>query len=96
MIVMPLLVDTDVEPLGRDEPTFRVVLSASATQRLAGIHKVIERNRGDLRRLYRMTRRGLPQILLHLGARRIDDVLTGLEAAGFDVTAVVATPGRAA
>ena len=76
------------------DPRYRVVLSASALQRLVLLRRIIERERGDLRRLFHMTRRRSRQVELHLGGHRIDDVVTALEAAGFDVDAVVATSER--
>jgi hypothetical protein len=80
--------------LAADEPLYRVVLSASggpAAERQ--IRRVIERKRGDLRRFYRDAERHAPRVHLHLGARRLDDVLTALEGAGFGVDAVIAGTG---
>jgi len=75
-------------------PRYRVVLSAGAWQRFACVREIVERERGDLRRLTRTTRRGAWQVELHLGGHRIDDVVTALEAAGLAVDAVVATGER--
>lgn len=79
------------------ESLYRIVLCVGdvgqATQQ---IRQVVGRARGDLRRLTEGTRRQPLKVSLRLGARHIDDVITALEAAGFDVGAVVATRERAA
>lgn len=75
---------------------FCVVLSARADN--GGMEdetrRVITRTRGDLRRLARTGLHARAQMRLHLGARRIDDVVTALEGAGFDVVAVIATSAQ--
>jgi hypothetical protein len=79
------------------EPMYRVLLRVGDVPRAAQqIRQVVGRTRGDLRRLTQGTRRQPPQVSMRLGARRIDDVVTALEAAGFDIGAVVATRERAA
>ncbi|HXQ21150.1 MAG TPA: hypothetical protein VN812_05710 [Candidatus Acidoferrales bacterium] len=79
------------------ESLYRIVLRVGDIRRAPHqIRQVVGRARGDLRRLTEGTRRQPLQISLRLGARHIDDVVTALEAAGFDVGAVVATRERAA
>ncbi len=70
---------------------YRVWLSAETgkrTERL--IRRLIQHKRGDLLAIERC---GVRQARVHLrlGARRIHDVITSLEAAGFAVSALVAT-----
>src|SRR5437899_1110979 len=73
-------------------PVYRVVLAhAAAPQAEDRIRQVVEQKRGDLKALFWSVPGWPNQIHLHLGTRRIDDVLPALEGAGFDVRAVVAT-----
>ncbi len=73
-------------------PHYRVRLllggSARAERQLIDL---IQRARGDLHGLERRNPRRPEQLDLHLGQRRIHDVVVSLEAAGFAVAAVIAT-----
>jgi len=82
-----------LRPAEGDEPLYEVVLSASkgCTEEEA-IRDVVQRSRGELRRLGHTTRQHHARLHLHLGRRRIDDVVTALEGAGFTIDAVIATP----
>jgi hypothetical protein len=70
------------------EPVYGVVLVDVAVQQAEQrIRQVIKKKRGELKKLFWKPN----QIYVHLGMRRIDDVLPALEGAGFNVCAVVAT-----
>lgn len=74
------------------EPRYCLVLSIEHRERAEQqVRKLIEAKRGQLIRLERTLPHKPTRLHAHLGARRIDDVITALEGAGFDVNAVVAT-----
>ena len=77
------------------EPIYRVVLTmpldARAERRL---RHLVERKRGELKSLLCTAPRYPSQVHLYLGIRRIDDVVSALEGAGFAIDAVVATRER--
>lgn len=87
------VLDAFVELSGVSEPTYRLVLVGKEHEAEATIRRVVEQNRGELKWLHRERdgRRG--ELHVRLKARRIDDIATKLEAAGFEVTSVVA-PAR--
>lgn len=72
---------------------YEVVLSTSngCTEEKT-IRDVVARSRGELKRLGHTTWQQHARLHLHLGRRRIDDVVTALEGAGFTIDAVIATP----
>jgi hypothetical protein len=82
-----------VRPAEGHEPLYEVVLSTNngCTEEEA-IRDVVQRSRGELKRLGHTTRQHHARLHLHLGRRRIDDVVTALEGAGFTIDAVIATP----
>ena len=71
----------------RTQPLYGVVLVDVTVQRAEKrIREVIKQKRGDLKALFWRVN----QVHVHLGVRRIDDVIPALEGAGFNVCAVVA------
>lgn len=89
------VLDAFVDLSGVREPTYHLVVSADddadAERR---IRRVIEQHRGELKWLHRDRHRRPPQVHLRLKARRIDDIVTELEAGGFEVNALVGSSGR--
>jgi acetoin utilization protein AcuB len=87
------ILDAFVDLSGVGEATYRIVIS-NAKGRLAErqVRQVVEQHRGDLKWLHPDTRQP-NKLHVRLKARRIDDVVTALEAAGFSVDALVA-PAR--
>lgn len=76
---------------GVSEPSYRVMLTApDARNAEKRIREVVERKRGQIKWMQGGRTRPA-QFALRLRARRVDDIATALEAAGFEVTAVVAT-----
>jgi hypothetical protein len=75
------------------EALFRIVLNVELTLRTRRrLRSLIHRRGGELKEVRSPeTRRPDGRTHLTLGRRRIDDVVTALEAAGFTVAAVVAT-----
>ncbi len=91
--------NTNVQAVERthgSESRYRVRLLLAATvraeQRLLAL---IRRKRGHLLRLERCTAHRPERVDVHLGARRIHDVVDALEASGLVVTAVIATQDAA-
>ena len=83
-----------VELSGVAEPTYRVVVEGrDRTVAPTTLGQVIQRARGEVKWVHRDQRR---KHVWHarLKAKRIEDVVTAIEAAGFEVTAVIAPPRR--
>ena len=68
-------------------PVYRVVVTDVAEHAEGQIRELIQRKGGDLRLLFRSPPREPSRIHIHLGLRRIDDVLAALEGAGFAICA---------
>ncbi len=74
------------------ERGYRVLLAVDESARAEHlIRRLVQRNRGDLLAMERCGFRRHARLHLRLGGRRIHDVITSLEAAGFAVSALVAT-----
>jgi acetoin utilization protein AcuB len=88
------ILDAFVDISGVAETTYRVTLSgAQGKQAEQEVRQVVQRTRSELKWLQRDSRNPT-QVHLRLKAPRIDDLVTGLEAAGFEVTSVVAPSRR--
>jgi acetoin utilization protein AcuB len=84
------VLDAFVDLSGVGEATYRIVLSgAKGKQAQQQVRQVIQAGRGELKWMHPDTRQP-SKLHLRLKANRIDDIVTGLEAAGFDVNALVA------
>jgi acetoin utilization protein AcuB len=87
------VIDAFVQLCGVTEPTYHLVLAgghdAEAKWR---IRRVIDRKHGDLKWIYRDRRSG--RVHLRLLSTDIDDIVAGLEADGFEVSAVLSPPRR--
>lgn len=85
------VLDAFIDLSGVGDYTYRIALSNAkgrqAQQKVRQI--VLDRGRGELKWLHADTKNP-NKLHLRLKARRVDDVVTALEAAGFDVDAVVA------
>ncbi len=92
MLTTSDVMDAFVEFCGVTEPTYHLVLTggdgADAKWR---VRRVIDRQHGDLKWIYRDRRSG--SITLRVRATNIDDITAALEAQGFDVTTIV-SPNR--
>ena len=81
-----------VRPAEGTEALYELVVSVGVhCEEEPAIRHVIARTRGELRQLRHETRGPHARLHLYLGRTRIDDVVTALEGAGFDVGAIVAT-----
>jgi acetoin utilization protein AcuB len=81
-----------VELSGVTEPTYRVTLSVAQSRRaLDQIRRIVHEQRAELKWAHIEGRTRPARIHIRLKARRIDDVTTALEGAGFEVCAVVAS-----
>jgi acetoin utilization protein AcuB len=89
------VLDAFVDLSGVAEPTYHVILTAAdVPDAERQIRRVIEQERGELKWLHRDKRQRPPQLHLRLKARRIDDIVTELEAAGFEVCGVVGSSAK--
>jgi acetoin utilization protein AcuB len=89
------VLDAFVELSGVGEPTYRLVLSGNMSkQSEARLRRIIEHHHGELKWLHHEAKQRTPETHLRLRVRRIDDVVTELEAAGFDVARVVSATKR--
>ena len=88
------VLDAFVDVSGVTESTYRIVLSGGAGKRAERqVRDLIHKHRGELKWLHRSSR-APAQLHLRLKAARIDDLVTALEAAGFEAAAVVAPVRR--
>ena len=88
------VLDAFVDLSGVAEPTYHLTLTGDGPEMERRIRQVIERERGELKWLHRDRRQRPAQVHLRLKAQRIDDIVTELEAGGFEVQAVVAPPPK--
>lgn len=90
------ILDAFVDLSGVGEATYRIVLSgAKGKQAERQVREVVAQKHGELKWLHPDTR--YPNKLhLRLKSRRVDDIVTALEAAGFNVDALVAPSGSRA
>jgi acetoin utilization protein AcuB len=90
------VLDAFVELSGVGEPTYRLVLSGKkmSKQSEARLRKIIDQNHGELKWLHHDAKQRPAETHLRLRVRRVDDVVTALEAAGFDVARVVSAKKR--
>jgi acetoin utilization protein AcuB len=87
------VLDAFVELSGVGEPTYRLVLSGKMNkQSEARLRRIVDHNHGELKWLHHAAKP--PETHLRLRVRRIDDVVTELEASGFDVARVVSAKKR--
>lgn len=87
------VLDAFVELSGVAEPSYRLTVSGQADDGAEPvIRRVVEQIHGELKWLHRVRRGQRSEIQARLKARRIDDVVTKLEAAGLEVSSVVASP----
>ncbi len=88
MLTTSDVMDAFVEFCGVAEPTYHMVLAggdgADAKWR---VRRVLDRQHGDLKWIYRDRRSG--KIHLRVRATAIDDIVSALEAQGFDVSTIV-------
>jgi acetoin utilization protein AcuB len=88
------VMDAFVDLSGVREPTYRLELSgARGKQAAQEVRQAVHNGRGELKWLHPDSR-DPNRLHLRLKARRIDDIVTALEAAGLDVTAVVASASK--
>ena len=91
MLTADDVLDAFVDLSGVKEPTYHLtIVCAEGAEAERRIRQIIQ-ERGQLKWLHRDSRRHPAQVHLRLKARRIDDVVTQLEAAGFDVSAMVSS-----
>lgn len=89
------VLDAFVQLSGVKEPTYRLVVSGTTSkQSEARLRRIIDHHNGELKWLH-VDRKSRPaETHMRLRVRRIDDVVTELEAAGFDVARVVSSSKR--
>lgn len=88
------VLDAFVKLSGVAETTYRLAIAAKdGRQAEPAIRRILEDHQGELKWLHRERHAGRVEFHARLKARRIDDVVTSLEAAGFEVVSLV-SPGR--
>ncbi len=88
------VLDAFVDLSGVSEATYRIVLSgAKGKPAQQQVRQIVHSGRGELKWLHPDSR-DTDRLHLRLKARRVDDIVTGLEAAGFEVTALIAPSAR--
>jgi acetoin utilization protein AcuB len=90
------ILDAFVDLSGVGEATYRLVLSgAKGKQAERQVRDMVAQKRGELKWLHPDTRHP-DKLHLRLKSRRVDDIVTALEAAGFNVEVLVAPAGSRA
>lgn len=80
-----------VRPAEGTEALYQVVVAVSADRDPEqAIRHLVARNHGELKQVRHETLGRDARLHLYLGRTRIDDVVTALEGAGFEVGAVIA------
>jgi acetoin utilization protein AcuB len=85
------VLDAFVELSGVTEPTYRLSLIAKSGRSPEEIRRIVEHNRGEVKWLHRRGEGKGSDVQLRVKVRRIDDLVTRLEAAGFEVQSQVAS-----
>jgi len=87
------VLDAFVEFCGVTGPTYHLILGGSAgTDTKWRVRRVIDQKRGDLKWIYRDRRSG--KLQLRLKATHVDDIVSALEAEGFEVSKILSPPPR--
>jgi acetoin utilization protein AcuB len=84
------ILDAFVELSGVEEPTYRLALVAKGRRSEDEIRRIVEHNRGQVKWLHHREGKGR-DLQLRVKVRRIEDLVTRLEAAGFEVKSQVAS-----
>lgn len=84
-----------VDLSGVAEPSCRLVISGAGASGVPRIREILARGRCEVRWLHVDGGRRRGQVHVRLRARNVNDVVTALEAAGFQVSAVVRSSGCA-
>jgi len=89
------ILDAFVELTGVAGPTFLMLMNTSDPMNAeTRVQEIVTQRRGTIKWLHCDRDRSPARIQLRLAGRRVDDIATALEAAGFDVTGLVAGQGR--
>ena len=96
IITVADVLDALVVLSGVSEATYRLVVSGSGGQAMEPrARRAVDRARGQLKWLHREPRLRPQRLHMRVKVKRIDDVVSALEAEGFDVLRVVAAPRAA-
>jgi len=88
------ILDAFVELTGVAGPTFLMLMNTpDALNAETRVQEIVTQRRGQIKWLHCDRDRSPARIQLRLAGRRVEDIATALEAAGFDVTGLVAGPG---
>jgi acetoin utilization protein AcuB len=87
------MLDAFVELCGVAEPTYHLLLSGGGAKEVKWrVRRVIDRQHGDLKWLYRNPRSGT--VHLRIRTTNIGDIVAGLEADGFEVSTILSPTRR--
>jgi acetoin utilization protein AcuB len=88
------ILDAFVELTGVAGPSFLMLMNTpDALNAETRVQEIVTQRRGQIKWLHCDRDRTPVRIQLRLAGRRVEDIATALEAAGFDVTGLVAGPG---
>ena len=89
------VLDAFVDLSGVAEPTYHVILTAAdVPDAERQIRRIVEQEHGELKWIHRDKSQRPPRVHLRLKARRVDDIVTELEAVGFEVAGVVGSSAK--
>lgn len=92
------VLDAFVDLSGVTEPSYHLVIGAKGQRRMESqVRKIVERSRGALIWLHHTKAQRRQQLYLRLKLRHaddVDDIVAAIEAAGLEVSAVLASRGR--
>ncbi len=96
IITVADVLDALVALSGVSEATYRLVVSGGGSQAMeARARRTVERARGELRWLHREAQSRPQRLHMRVKIKRVEDVVSALEAEGFEVLRVVAAPRAA-
>ena len=88
------ILDAFVELTGVAGPTFLMLMNThDATNAETRVQEIVTQRRGQIKWMHCDRDRTPARVQLRVAGRRVEDIATALEAAGFDVTALVAGAG---
>ena len=89
------VLDAFVDLSGVAEPTYHVILTAAdVPDAERQIRRIVEQEHGELKWIHRDKSQRPPRVHLRHKARRVDDIVTELEAVGFEVAGVVGSSAK--
>jgi len=92
IITVADVLDAFVTLSGVSEATYHLAVTGRGQALEARARRAVERAHGEVKWLHRQRRARPPELLMRVKVKRVDDVVTALEADDFEVLRVVASP----